>query len=377
MPLDVPTRERAGWWLLVGLLTAILLYVLASVVGAVVLGLFVYYVVRPLHRRLAGYTNRHAAAAATLVLAAMPLVALLGYVVLAAVRELLSATGRPVPVHRLLGPLVDAEALSAAQRRVIVTLLDEPVRLLADRPPVASRLFDVAATVFGATAFVLFHLFVAVALAYFLLQDGGRLAGWVREHLLGEGTLADAYLRAVDHDLETVYLGNVFTVAMVALLAALAYNGYNYLAPAVVEVPLPTALALATGLASFVPIVVGKLVYVPLTGYLAYAAVEADGGLLVYPLALFGVALLFLDLLPLAVLRPYLSGREIHTGAVMFAYLLGTATFGWYGLFLGPLLLVLVVQAAQLVLPELVHGTALTDAASAPTALGTDPEFED
>jgi predicted PurR-regulated permease PerM len=137
--------------------------------------------------------------------------------------------------------------------------------------------------------------------------------------------------------------------------------------------PIPTALALATGLASFVPIVVGKLVYVPLTGGLAVAALRTDPGLVAYPVGLFLVALVCLDILPQTVVRPYLSGRDLHTGATMLSYVLGATVFGWYGLFVGPLVLVLVVQAARIVLPELVDGRELTPTVSGPAAVGSDP----
>jgi hypothetical protein len=53
---------------------------------------------------------------------------------------------------------------------------------------------------------------------------------------------------------------------------------------------------------------------------------------------------------------------------VLFAYILGPVVFGWYGLFLGPLLLVLVVHLARIVLPELVRGESPT-----PDAVGVDP----
>ena len=40
-------------------------------------------------------------------------------------------------------------------------------------------------------------------------------------------------------------------------------------------------------------------------------------------------------------------------GLVMFAYLLGPALFGWYGIFMGPLLMVLIVEFIVTVLPRL------------------------
>jgi len=52
-------------------------------------------------------------------------------------------------------------------------------------------------------------------------------------------------------------------------------------------------------------------------------------------------------------LRPYVSGQNVHVGALMLAYTLGPLLFGWYGLFLMPVLLVLVIQFARIVLPDL------------------------
>jgi hypothetical protein len=87
-----------------------------------------------------------------------------------------------------------------------------------------------------------------------------------------------------------------------------------------------------------------------------------------------GASFALLDIIPQTVLRPYLSGRGIHTGLVLFAYVLGAALFGWYGLFLGPLLLVLVAQAANVVLPELLHGERLTTGTY--TTIGSDPQVD-
>lgn len=52
--------------------------------------------------------------------------------------------------------------------------------------------------------------------------------------------------------------------------------------------------------------------------------------------------------------RPYLSGRLFHNGLIMFAYPLGPPVFGWYGIFLGSLVMVVVVQFADLVFPQMV-----------------------
>lgn len=42
-------------------------------------------------------------------------------------------------------------------------------------------------------------------------------------------------------------------------------------------------------------------------------------------------------------------------GSVTFSYILGPVVFGWYGLFLGPLLLVFVLHFGHTVVPALLH----------------------
>ena len=121
------------------------------------------------------------------------------------------------------------------------------------------------------------------------------------------------------------------------------------------------------------PIVVGKLVYVPLGLYLAGQAFRTDPTLLWFPALFFVVAFVFLDMLPVMFLRPYLSGQTLHTGLVMFAYILGTVLFGWYGLFFGPLVVVFVVQFVNIVLPGLLHGRTVGPTASPATDVGSEP----
>jgi predicted PurR-regulated permease PerM len=373
MDLHDPQSSRRFWWLAVAALAAVIAFVALDVLGTLVLGLFIYYVVRPLNDRVDRHLPSDTAATVTFICVILPLVAVVGYVVVVAVRELLAAfAGRSLAVSTLLAPYLDS-SLAGGRRTAVETVLDQPVAFLTTNAGAARQVVEAVLALLGAASGILFVLLVAAAVAYFLLQDGDRLYRWTREHLFAEESTLDAFLRAVDRDLETVYLGNVFTVGLVAVGAALVYNGYNAVAPAPVGMPIPTALALATGLASFVPIVVGKLVYVPLTGLLAAGALRSDPGLVAYPVALFLVALVFLDVLPQAVLRPYLSGRELHTGATMLSYVLGATAFGWYGIFLGPLVLVLVVQTARIVLPELVAGERLTPTVSGPSSLGSDP----
>ncbi|WP_435119455.1 AI-2E family transporter [Halolamina sp. C58] len=361
-------RQRVVWWL-VGLFLLLVVGRFAlHFVGTFVFGLFVYYGARPIHERVEDAVgHRGAAATLTLLAIVVPGLALLGYVGLVAIRELTIALD-----PGLLAAVGERSSTPDAVRRLIrdprgyLTSLDN---FGAIREQLTAGLRQLGVLTNG-----LVHLTLALSMSFFLLRDGDRIDAWFREEIGGDGSVPHAYVSAVDADLQTVYFGNVITVSLVTVLAVVVYNGYNAVVPSAVAIPFPTLLALLTGVATFVPLVVGKLVYVPVTGYLVWLASQDGAGLLWAPLSFLVVAFVFLDLLPQAVLRPIISGRSLHTGLVLFAYVLGAAYFGWYGLFLGPLLVVLAVQFLNVVVPELIHGEPLSPAPSAALGLGHDPE---
>lgn len=370
MDLRSPSRSRQLWLAAVVVAVGVVGLFVYSFVGTVVLGLFVYYAARPVHRAaVARVDNRSLAATLTMLALVVPVLALVGYAGLVAFREFTTVAG-PDAVDAALGLLPgDPRSISALVREPPTSLarLDRLDRLRSG----VSTLLSTAGTV--ATGAL--HLTLSLSLAFFLLRDGTRLDAWVRDRVADTGTAAYSFLRAVDADLERVYFGNVATVGGVTAAAVLVYNGYNALAPATVSLPVPTLLALLTGLATFVPIVVGKLVYVPAAAYLFGEATVADASVLP-PVAFLVVSFLLLDVLPQTVVRPWLSGRTLHTGLVLFAYVLGAALFGWYGLFLGPLLAVVVVQVVAHAFPHVVTGDPV-DVDADGVDIGSDPHPAD
>jgi len=365
-PLD---QKRLGWWAVSLGVAAALAAVAAAFVGTLVAGLFCYYAARPIHRRLTRRLDHPGAVAGlTLVTLILPVLVLVGYGATVAYSELTAVAGLDTArtvLERLVG---DPGPLSA---------------LLADPSAYLSRLgFDrvqqglsAALATLGFVGNGLLHLSLALALTFFLLRDGSRIEAWFLSEIADGESTAYAFLRGADADLETVYFGNVLSVLGVAVAAVLVYNGYNLLAPAAVALPAPTLLALLTGVATFVPIVVGKLVYLPAGAYLLWASVRADAAL-AYPVAFLVVSFLLLDLIPQTVLRPLISGQDLHSGLVLFAYVLGVAYFGWYGLFLGPLLAVLGVQLLKHVVPDLVGGDAFVPESDEGVEIGSDPVVE-
>ena len=361
-------RSRAGWWLLTLSLAVAFAFVLHSLVGTFVLGLFVYYGMRPLDRRFREHLDPGLSAGLTLVAVALPVLVLVGSVVVVAVQE--------------LGPSGVDTLASAMETYVGIEPTQNPVAELESLAADADTgtAMGVAATGAGALAFLadgLLHVVIALAIAFYLLRDDDGIRAWFRDNVADEGDALFAYVTAVDRDLATIYFGNVLLIGLVAVMATVVYHAYNLAAPSSVAIPVPTALAMLTGFASLVPIVVGKVVYVPLTVALAAMAVRTDLSLLVYPVALFAVCLAVLDLVPMTYLLPRIAGRKTHVGLVLLAYVLGPVLFGWYGLFFGPLVLVLGIQLLRIGFTELIHGDPVTPKVRAGESIGAEPETED
>ncbi|PSP84610.1 AI-2E family transporter [Halobacteriales archaeon QS_1_68_17] len=352
-------RARLVWWGLAAVLMLALLAVAVEFVGTLMLGLFLYYSARPLFARVRRRIwPESLAAAVALVLLVLPAVLLFAYTVVLGLQQLQTLSRLdPSQFQGLFGGLVDVTGLTTDLRGIAESIQQDPRRLFStgNVRSLLSRIGGTLASYFGVVLTGLLHLFVALALAFYLLRDGDRLWEWVRDTVTGEASVTVAFLTAVDADLKTIYFGNILNALLTGTIGAVVYGTVNaWLAPAGVAVPQPILVGLLAGAASLVPVVGMKIVYLPVFAYLAAVTVVVDPALLWFPLAFFVLSFVVVDTIPDLVLRPYVSGRDLHVGAVMFAYILGPLLFGWYGLFLGPFVLVVVANFAHIVLPELV-----------------------
>jgi predicted PurR-regulated permease PerM len=372
-------RSRAFWVAVALALVGVLGFVLYAFVGTFVLGLFLYYASRPIYRRLRQRIHPPTLAAAVALFAlVLPVLILFWYTAAVGLGELQSLAELDTTAYEdLLGPYTGVVGPVEEFRAVVQSALDDPRRLLAESG-VRDSVRDVAAATtayLGSVLTGLLHLFVAVAIAFYLLRDGDRLRSWILTHF-PDDTLV-AYGEAVDADLGTVFFGNILNALLIGIVGALVFSALAAVAPPSVPVPVPILLGLLAGAGSLLPVIGMKIVYLPVTLYLVALSVLSDPQSIWFPIVFFLVTFALVDTIPDLVVRPYVSGRNLHVGAVMFAYIFGPLLFGWYGIFLGPMLLVLVVQFVRLVLPELVAGVPIRPLAVDPSYLvgpSADPE---
>ncbi|WP_232703496.1 AI-2E family transporter [Halobacterium wangiae] len=358
MKFESPEGTRTVLWLVVVLVLALLLWQgLRTVLGAFAFGLFIYYATRRLERRLEDVFDRASVATfLTLLAFVVPALVVVAYAAAVALGELatLSNGGFPWLAEALeAADIEDPQTFYESVRADPTGALDERTRQLL----VAA--LGSAGVIAGETFSVVVRVFLAFAFAFYLLRDDHRLGDWVRE-TFGRDSEAVTVLERADDDLETVFVGNVITIGVVGVLAVTTYLVLDFLAPAGTGVPYPFLFGMLTGLATLVPAIGIQIVYYPLAGAIFLFAWTTDGPLWFAPVFLVVTAVI-VDVLPDLVLRPYLSSGRLHMGLVMFAYVLGALTFGWAGVFLGPILLVVALNVGEEVVPSLVDAATASE----------------
>jgi len=348
-------------WLLAGIvLLGAIGYVLSSFIGLVVVGLFVYYAARPVYRRLVDRIDHPTVAAGLSIIAlVLPAFLLVGYALLIVSRELRRLTNVAALGPQQLG--IDPETYSRLTDPSF--LLSPEARELVTGELSGSILQSVVSLAETATTLgiILINLLAIVVFAFYLLRDDDRLAGWIHTNFDTRETVFEEFLQAVDRDLSSIFFGNILNAIITGTIAVISYSVLNVFAPAGAAIPAAALVGSLAGAASLIPIVGMKIIYVPVGLYMAVRGVVTTGGESLWFVVLFAiVSVIVVDSIPDFLLRPYVSGKNVHIGSLMLAYILGPLFFGWYGLFLMPALLVVVVQFAVVVVPSLDLGSSST-----------------
>jgi len=368
---DVDTG-RLGWLIGGGILALVLLFVIHSFVGTFVFGLFIYYASRPVYDWIRRRTDLPSGIVATISLfaLALPALCLFLYTLAVGLQEAnqLATRNDLSEFQQTLGPYINASTGVKNPGQI----LENPESFLS-RPGIQESLGQLVTPLLDSVGFLgntLIHLFIMIVLAYYLLKDGRRLSWWFRHRFADERDVLDQFFRMVDRDFRNIFFGNILNAFLTAVIGALAYSALNVVAPPGISIPYAVLVGLLTGLGSLVPVVGMKLVYVPVGLYLGGSTYLAEGAAaLWFPVLFFVVSFAIVDVIPDLVLRPYVSGRDLHLGAMMLAYTFGPLVWGWYGIFLGPMVLVLIVHFAMIVLPELIQSRSLAPYSVDPTYL--------
>lgn len=200
----------------------------------------------------------------------------------------------------------------------------------------ASYMATLAALVVRTASYAILALVVALMTMYYVLLEGAGLARRIERIAPLEPRHTRALIveaREVGRD---AFLGTLATSAIQGVLAGIGY--------AALGVPQPVTWAVATALASFLPVIGTLIVWVPLSGYLLMDGHPVRAVLL----AAYGV--LIVTSLADYVIRPRIVGARGHGHPLLtlIALLGGIEVFGLAGLIIAPIVMSVFVAAFRL-----------------------------
>jgi len=355
MNLREETRSKLYWQILGLISIALLAYMLHPFLDVIIYGIFIYYVARPMYSEFERRVKHKSMSAfISLFIVVLPIVLISIYTLSIAYIELSKFLtqvefGYMGYVNELFKNFKGFAA--NIKQGDISTLFSQ-----GDTWGLILTLITSFSGIFSQFFAILFRLFLTFTIAFYLLKDGTKLREWITDTFLGgKPELTKKFFDEVDSDFHTVYFGNILIAVLTALIAAVIFNLLNLVAPPQLLIPYPILLGILCGLGIFIPMIGMKLIWVPLAIYLAIQA-YLNGILFTdwwFILLFLVVVFVVVDFAPDIALRPYISGKHVHGGAMLLAYIFGIVVFGFVGLFLGPMILIIATNFMKIVLPEL------------------------
>jgi len=352
MVIDRDSSGRVAVGVGVAALLAVTGYVVLAFIAPLVFAVFLYYAVRPIFRSLErfglGPTLR---AVLSLLVFGVPFLVLFAYTAAIIAFEVDAFLESSDLADDATGRIVEELNIASLDLDELETLLTE-----TESVPPADVVLDTLIGAAGAVGSVFFQLLVVVAAAYYMLTDGPQFVEWTLETFDESGVLR-RYVREVDAELSQTMFGNIVVIFVTAVLALVTFYTFNLFVPSTIKIPYPALTGTLVGVGTLIPVVGIKLVYVPIIGGLAGRAwIAGEPGLLLPLGGLLAVSAVVLDFIPDIFARAKFSGERTHTGLLILAYLMGPALFGFYGLFLAPILLIATVEGVKILLPYALWG---------------------
>lgn len=333
-------RYRLGFLLVATALLALaLLRMLAPLWSALAWAAFLAFLLHPLHRRLTGALRGRAGVSAALLTVLTPILILgplvtLGIVFATQVSDLVQSLQRTTGRFHL-ARLYDLERIPAIGR--LVALVRSNVTITAEQIESwimsgVENLLRAAAAV-GGNVFVgavgtIFGFVVMLFLLFFFLRDGRRMLERAVRFIPLQETRRRGLLVQLGKVMRAVVYGSGLTALIQGLLVGIGW--------AIAGLKAPVVFGVLAAFAAFIPSVGTGIVMVPA---IIWLLIVQQWGAAIF-MAVWAVGVGFSDNL----LRPLIVSRqtEVPALAVFLGAIGGVAAFGFIGLFLGPLLLVLI-----------------------------------
>lgn len=216
----------------------------------------------------------------------------------------------------------------------------------------ASYMATLAAIVVRTASYAILALVVALMTMYYVLLEGPGLARRIERIAPLEPRHTRALIMEAREVGRDAFLGTLATAVIQGVLAGIGY--------AAVGVPQPVTWAVATALASFLPVIGTLVVWVPISGYLLVEGHPVRAILLV------AWGILVVTSLADYVIRPRIVGARGHGHPLLtlIALLGGIEVFGLAGLIVAPIVMSVFVAAFRLYEREVRSGALPSKAAA-------------
>lgn len=200
----------------------------------------------------------------------------------------------------------------------------------------ASFAASTAGVVLRTTSEALLGLIIALLTMYYMLLEGPGIARRIERVAPLEPRHTRALFAEAREVARTAFIGTIATAIVQGVFGGIGY--------AVLGVPQPILWAVATGLASFVPVVGTMIVWVPIAGYLLME------GHPVRAIVLIAWGVLVVTSLADYVIRPRIVGGRGHGHPLitLIALLGGIEVFGLAGLIIAPIMMSVFLAAFHL-----------------------------
>jgi len=355
--------------LLIGLiLGALAFYVIYPFIDGIIYGIFIYYITRPIYNFLkkkikSKYMSKYVIAmlsvSIVLLLIITPFFFAISYVAAVIYRNLHDLIEK-IEIIMPQDYIDDINSLVEALATFNFENLDILLKIFAERSDVYSVILQIVSMITNNIARALFMIFIAIIVAFYLLADLEKIENYLSSILESRDyRIVKRFSERLDRYLNDIFVGVFTTMIITAIMCFISLSFLNTIAPEQFKISSAVIISLSViaGLANILPGIGIKIVWIPMALIFLFNAYFTGNLLYSLPyIFLFSFTMAFVvDFVPDQIIRPYICGREIHSGIILLSFIGGVAVFGAYGIFLGPIIIALFFSYIKEAIPEIIN----------------------
>lgn len=366
--------DKNSAFIILGLILLIsVVYMVQPFIGSLSLAIFLYYGCVPIynHLRKRGFSKNISAIASELSLV-LPVIIVMTYTFRIISIELRVLS---VELRSIVGAYNTSLYTDLAQIPYIIEILNNYGSSDIKTPEdalefvqsidlnylisVADISFNTIINIVSTLGDLFFILTVAFIVSYYLLINKDEIEDLCYD-ILNHNKDTITFLQKLNKKLKFVFIGNLGLIVITSLISIIVYSFVYLILPEGHTIQYPILISLLCGITSVIPAIGAKLSYIPVTIILYINSLIEYTGLndLILPTSFLILSFIFIDAIPDFIIRPKISSiGGSYVGVVLVSFIFGPIVFGWYGLFLGPVILVTAHEFVKEILPKLSNGT--------------------